>query len=189
MVSLLLLLLAAADPRAEIDALSGEVRRLLANPNAGPDQFEAAAVRHLDVDELVRRASGAHWRAMTATQRRELSSAFRHLLRASYGRHATGGRDVRTEIQSSKVASPKEAEVTVRVLLASQRAHTVHFRLHRRNAKSRWRIYDVVVLGSSLVEEYARTFQQTLADKGPDALIAKIRSRAMALEHGAGLAD
>jgi len=112
-----------------------------------------------DFAEMSKRSLGTRWRGRTPEERDRFVPLFRELLENSYiGKiEAYEGEVIRYDKET--VDGPY-AEVKTRVVTRKGQEHPVDYRMHGDGGK--WRIYDVVIEGISLVNNYRSQFNSIL---------------------------
>jgi phospholipid transport system substrate-binding protein len=127
-----------------------------------------------DFTMLSRRTLGKVWKRMSASQRKEFVGLFRKLLDKTYMDRAFEYKDERVVLRGEKMFSESRSEVRSTVI-SGQREIPVDYRLVLRDG--RWRVYDVVVEGVSLVKNYRTQFREILVNKTPEDLLAILRDK------------
>lgn len=131
-----------------------------------------------DFTELSKRTVGAAWRNFSEDQQKRFVLAFTDLLRATYIGRIEGynGEEVaytgetsstsgdKVEINTSILVDNKDVLVNYRMLLSSNGA---------------WKVYDVIVEGVSLVQNYRTQFQDMLAKGDAEELIALVLKKSI----------
>ncbi|MDR2124767.1 MAG: ABC transporter substrate-binding protein [Desulfovibrio sp.] len=125
-------------------------------------------------DELSMRSVGPKWQSFTPEQKTQFGTAFEDLLRARY-LNSMGGYDGEKIAYTGETASTKGDKVEIQTVVESAgKSVPVAYRMLKTD---RWLVYDVIIEGVSLVQNYRAQFQATLdRNKGDvDALIRSIR--------------
>jgi len=182
------LLAASPGPLAVVKTADADVQRVLAK-DATIEKLAATADGYIDFGELARRALGPkEWAKLDKKKQDDFSATMKGLLRASYARKALG--DGKNGAKFEYVGEKIDAnEATVQAsLVTKQDKFPVAYKLFRADAKSAWKIYDVVTDDVSLVETYADQFRKLIADKGFDGLLTTLKTRRDQLEKPADAA-
>ncbi|HEX9442746.1 MAG TPA: ABC transporter substrate-binding protein, partial [Candidatus Binatia bacterium] len=129
-----------------------------------------------DFDEMARRSLGAHWRSLDARQQREFVAAFTDLLEATYAKHIDLYDGQRVAYTGEKV-DEDFAEVNTKLVGKKGESYAIDYKLHRAGGK--WKIYDVVAEGISVVNNYRSQFNRVMANSTIDALIKKMREKSV----------
>jgi len=187
-ICLVLLLLAATAAPGQAgqatETLSTSVDRiitLLADPAyKNPDSRPAMRIKLLttidgifDMKELSRRALGADWNKFSPEQQDRFVAAFGKLLQNTYLDKIESYTDEKVQYLKEQELGDGKAEVATKVI-GKGKEIPIAYRLVDRGG---WRVYDVVIEGVSLVQNYRSQFGQILVNESPDALIAKISAK------------
>jgi phospholipid transport system substrate-binding protein len=139
------------------------------------DKIMAIADRHFDWEEMAKRTLARFWKKRTPEEKKEFVQLFRDLLKNAYiGKiESYSGENVifegeRTEnnyaIVKTKVISPtKSVEVPV------------NYRLRKKG--NDWLVYDIVIEGVSLVNNYRVQFNHIIQSSSYEALVKKIKDK------------
>ena len=138
----------------------------------------------LDFDGFTEKALGSHFATLTDKQRKGMRDAMQDLLESRYlvGDAKPFDRKLVTlgEVRPSANGDGVEVEGTVK-----QAEVDIQFIVKMRAVEDRWKVYDVVIDGQSLVEDYRSQFSTFLKKRSVDELIKRLHSRAQ----GQGKAD
>jgi len=135
--------------------------------------LERVVSARFDYQEMSRRALGAPWNTLTDQEKQELVSLFRTLLTNSYADkiETYSGEGV----QYLNERTEKEyAEVRTKVL-SGKTEIPLDYRLMNKSAD--WRVYDVVVDGVSLVNNYRGQFTKILRASSYSDLVDQLRKK------------
>jgi phospholipid transport system substrate-binding protein len=172
----------AATPTETLKAYGDVVLKILEDPALkAPErkQDRRIAVRKVaeevfDIQETAKRALGPHWQQRTPAEREEFTQLFADLLEGTYIARIDeyGGERIRytgekiegdTAIVQSRVVTRKGTEVPVDA------------RMIRRGDK--WYIYDVMIEGVSLVNNYRTQFDRIIRSSSYAELVKRLRDR------------
>jgi phospholipid transport system substrate-binding protein len=149
-----------------------EARRLVAD----------IVMPHVDFDLASRWVLGKHWAEASAVQRERFKREFRTLLVRTYTSAILESSGESVEYLPAKVnADGTEAVVRTRVAASEGPSIDVQYRLRRE--KDAWRVFDIIVAGSSLVATYRMTFAEQADRAGLDGLIEELRKKNRALQN------
>ena len=133
---------------------------------------------HVDVNRAALLILGKHWRTATPEQRDRFKEEFRTLLIRTY---TTAFSEFHTyEISYLPLeTTPGENKVTVRTEMrraSSPQPLPVSYRME--NINGDWKVYDVIISGVSLVQNYRTTFSSEVARTGSlDTVINDLAQR------------
>jgi phospholipid transport system substrate-binding protein len=138
-----------------------------------------AAVRKVaedifDYPETARRALGPHWSARTPEEQREFVAIFADLLDHAYLSKIDVYQGEKVEYTGETVDGD-QATVKTTLVIPKGTSIPIDYRMHRVN--DRWRVYDVVIEGVSLVANYRTQFNRIVRSESYQALVQKLRDR------------
>jgi len=127
-----------------------------------------------DFDEMARRSLGAHWRRLSSNQQREFVAVFTDLLEKTYAKNIDlyDGQKV---AYIGETIDQDYAEVRTKLLGKKGESYSVDYKLLRTGGK--WRVYDVVAEGISLVNNYRSQFNRVMANSSFEELIRKMKEK------------
>jgi phospholipid transport system substrate-binding protein len=156
--------------RADKDIQAGNTKKVL-------DLVESKILPHFNFARMTRLAVGAPWRQATAAQQQSLTNEFRTLLVNTYTTAFTQYRDQVIEYRQFKMA-PADTEVVVRSLIKQKTgADPIDINYSMEKTDSGWKVYDVVIAGVSLVQNYRSSFASEIQKSGIDGLIATLSAK------------
>lgn len=186
MIASLLALSLAAAPASPLNVVkngTAEVQKILAAPGATTEKLAARADEFIDFGELAKRALGKEWSKLNKKQQDEFAVTMKGLLRASYAQKAIGdskGGAADAEYGKEEITG-NEATVASTILVNKEK-FPVDYKLYRLDAKSPWKIYDVITDTVSLLATYQDQFKSVIAKKGYDGLLSTLKAKKEQLE-------
>lgn len=140
--------------------------------NAVLARVEKIIDRLFSFEELSARTVGANWSKLTPDQQKRFMDAFTTLLRESYLEKLDGynGETV-SYISETSNSSGDKVEINTSVLIRGKPV-PVAYRMLRKN---QWEVYDVIIEGVSMVQNYRSQFQQMLVSGDAEKLIEQVR--------------
>jgi len=175
---------ATGEPTALIKQVTEQVLQILDDPKLqGPEkrqerQQRMQQISHevFDWEEMAKRALARHWRERTPPQQQEFVALFRDLVERSYMTRLEAAAGERQNIlYTGEQVDGTRAVVKTRVVTRRNLEVPIDYRLNK--ADGRWQIYDVVIEGISLVNNYRSQFNRILASSSYDDLVQKMKSR------------
>jgi phospholipid transport system substrate-binding protein len=127
-----------------------------------------------DFTELSKRSLGANWNRLNPGQQEEFTKLFKSLLETVYADKITSYTDERIIFKEEITLSEKTVEVPT-VIVTKTSEIPINYRLLQE--KGRWKVYDVVIEGVSLVNNYRTQFREILSNKTPEALLDILRKK------------
>jgi phospholipid transport system substrate-binding protein len=190
----------AADPpspTAEIRRSADALRRTLSRryPRWSPEaEAQVSSVQAVidgifDFDEIARRSMGQHWTRISAADQRDFVGLLQRIIER---RPMESGLRLEPEsaiaYQREQIAEG-DAVVPSVISVNSSTRHQVAYKMTFK--EGHWRIYDIVVDGVSLVDEYHAQFSRIIARDGFPGVMRRMRRKLGdgQLATGAGLPD
>ncbi len=162
--------------RADKDIQAGNTKKVL-------ELVEARVLPHFDFARMTRLAVGAPWRQASPAQQQSLTNEFRTLLVNTYTTAFTQYRDQVIEYRPFKM-SPADTEVVVRSLIKQKTgADPIDINYSMAKTDTGWKVYDVVIAGVSLVQNYRSSFASEMQKSGIDGLITTLATKNKTLVH------
>jgi len=124
-------------------------------------------------EEMAKRTLGAHWAKLNDTERREFVELFTSLLTTTYADKITGYSGEQVQYLN-ELLEGEYAEVLTKVV-SGKAEIPLDYRLL--NQSSDWRVYDVIVDGVSLVNNYRGQFTKILRTSSYADLIEQLRKK------------
>jgi ABC-type transporter MlaC component len=154
--------------QANPDTRNGDLGKIL-------KVVEREFLPYTDFERTTRLALGPAWRDATPEQRQQLFEQFRTLLARSYALALAQLREQKVQFTYLPVrpgANPADVVVQTRMLNNGEEV-AIDYRLVR--TADGWKIYDINMMGSWLIEIYRRQFGAIVARSGVDGLLGYLR--------------
>lgn len=165
---------------AELDANRTEYRK---DPTKVYALVERILLPHFDVDYAARRVLGRHWRDATPEQRRRFVDAFYKSLLYLYGDALVEFTGERLKVLPVR-ADPAADRATVRTEIRRDDGTRVPVNYSLRRTDEGWKAWDVTIEGISSVKSFQEDFGAEIAQKGLDAVIARLEEQARKAQSG-----
>ena len=172
---------AAGDaPRAVVQHLADQVLIVLRDKQATSDaklsRIEKLVYACVDFETLSRLVLARNWGGFTPEQQARFETEFKRHLSVTYGKSIDSYRNEQVEITGDREEARGDWTVKTKILRGGGSDDVlVDYRL--RQSGGDWKIIDFVVEGVSLVANFRSQFQDLLASKSPDELIALIHEK------------
>jgi phospholipid transport system substrate-binding protein len=127
-----------------------------------------------DYTELSRRTLAQHWKKFSPDQQKEFISLFGKLLGTVYMDRIIAYKDEKVVFGKVTHLSDKTAEVQSEVVQSSK-SIPIYYRMILKGGE--WKVYDVVIEGASLVQNYRTQFREILMNKKPEDLLKQLREK------------
>ena len=159
---------------AGIDARRAEFRK---DPTGLYALVESTLLPHFDTPYAAQLVLGQHWRTATPEQRKRFVDAFYKSLLYTYGDAMVDFTGDRLKVIPTKVA-PTDERATVRTEIKRSNGTKVGVNYSLRKVNGEWKAWDVVIDGISYVKSYREDYGAQVQQKGLDAVITSLESRA-----------
>jgi phospholipid transport system substrate-binding protein len=169
----------AAAPGDAVKGTVEEVIRILSNPalkDPGQkqrilQQVKRAVDTRFDYEEMARRTL-PNWNQLNATQRREFVTLFAELLATSYAEKLAKYSGEKVTFLGDRVDGDL-AEVNT-VLIRTNDRFPINYRLIN---KTQWVVYDVIIEGVSLVNNYRSQFTRVIGESSYPELVRRLQTK------------
>jgi len=150
-------------------ALQGE-----ANEEAKQEKIEAIADEMFDYVALSRLTLGRNWKKFNGDQKKEFIQLYRSILEKAYMDRILAYTDEKVTFGRETMLSDKKAEVQTHILTKSVEI-PIFYRVYLKDGK--WKVYDVIIEGISLVKNYRTQFRDILANNPPEKVLKILREK------------
>jgi len=133
-----------------------------------------------DYHELSMRTLGVNWKKFSAPQQDEFSKAFADLLGSKYLDRIQSYANEEVVYLAQRDSSSGNVEIATKVV-KDNKDISIAYRLAQTNG---WRVYDVIVEGVSLVQNYRVQFQDMMVKGTPEELIVQVKKKAQEVDKG-----
>jgi phospholipid transport system substrate-binding protein len=127
-----------------------------------------------DYSELSARTLAQYWKIFTPEQKEEFTRLFGKLLGNAYMDRIMAYSNEKVVFGKTAKLSENISEVQTEVVTAS-RSVPISYRMILKDGH--WRVFDVVIEGVSLVQNYRTQFREILQNKSPEDLIKILREK------------
>jgi phospholipid transport system substrate-binding protein len=177
--------LVSAFPATPLETIKPQVDRaleVLRDPALKAESAKAAKEKKIwaildsvfDYTELSKRTLAQNWKKFSPDQQKEFIDLFGKLLGNVYMDRITAYKDEKVVFGKVTNLSDKTAEVQSEVVQSSK-SIPIHYRMILRDGE--WKVYDVVIEGASLVQNYRTQFKEILMNKKPEDLLKQLREK------------
>jgi len=127
-----------------------------------------------DFTELSKRSLGKNWSKFNPDQQKEFVGLYKSLLEDAYADKIMLYTDVKIVFSKEVALTEKTVEVQSTVLRKSGEI-PIYYRVIMKDGA--WRVYDVVIEGISLINNYRSQFKEILVNKPPESLLETLRKK------------
>jgi phospholipid transport system substrate-binding protein len=194
---LVAVVLAAGRPAhagAPTDQLKGSIDRVLVvlqdpalkQPGKGDERrqkIRAIANEIFDWQETGKRALARHWQGRNPSEREEFAALFSDLIERSYISKIEQYSGERV-VYAGEAVEGEQATVKTKLITKSNTEIPIEYRMQKEG--DRWRAYDVVIEGVSLVSNYRTQFNRIIQQSGYGELVNKLKNKKEELQFETG---
>jgi len=172
----------AGEPQEKVRETVNAVLAVLQDKSLqGPDntdrrreKMRQAVFQRFGFEEMAQRALGQYWQKRTPAEKKEFIALFGELLERSYVNKIetyTGEQMV----QYTKETIDKDGYASVHTAVVNKRDLNVEvvYRLLQRDGN--WQVYDVIIEGVSLVNNYRTQFHNIVSQESYEALVKRLK--------------
>ena len=141
---------------------------------AKKDKIRDISEEMFDFTELSKRSLGKNWSKFNPDQQKEFVGLYKSLLEDAYADKIMLYTDVKIVFSKEVALTEKTVEVQSTVLRKSGEI-PIYYRVVMKDGV--WRVYDVVIEGISLINNYRSQFKEILVNKPPESLLETLRKK------------
>lgn len=133
-----------------------------------------AAEKLFDFVELSKRTLGLNWNKLTPEQRKEFVDLYKTILKDAYIDKLTAYTD--EKINYTREVSLSETVVEVQSTVITKKAEVpIYYRVIKKDGG--WKVFDVIIEGVSLINNYRTQFREILGNNPPATLLDTLRKK------------
>ncbi len=172
--------MAAGNAEGFVRSKHSELTAQLGQPKSAAREEKIGSLldQVFDYDELARRSLGDEWNARSDSEKQEFERLLERLVKQSYRKNLgkTLGWEVSYNSSSNVDGGVRVPTVATNKTDKRKEPVSVDYVLHE--VKGQWKVFDVVVEGSSLVANYNSQFRKVIRKQGFAELITRMKRRA-----------
>ncbi|MBI5639918.1 MAG: ABC transporter substrate-binding protein, partial [Nitrospirae bacterium] len=130
--------------------------------------------RRFDFEEMAKRSLALHWAKRTPEERKEFVALYSDLLQNTYIRKIERYENEKVAYLSEKADGPY-AVVKTNIITTKEVTIPVDYKIFRKEGK--WEVYDIVIEGVSLVNNYRSQFGQIIGSGSYEELVKRLRNK------------
>jgi phospholipid transport system substrate-binding protein len=170
----------AGEPLDKVRETVDNVLTIVDNKTLQPQerraQIRQAVLQRFGFEEMAQRSMGPHWRTLAPQQRQEFVGLFTDLLERSYinriANYKAGPQGVRYPKED---ISGDHATVHTEITTEHGEPVTVDYRLLHKDGD--WKVYDIIIEGVSLVNNYRTQFNTIILKDSYAGLVKQMRTK------------
>lgn len=128
-----------------------------------------------DYSELSKRTLGRGWKKFSAEQKTQFTDLFSELLENTYADRVLAYTDEKINFGDEVELKKNRIEVKSEIITKDNKSVPLDYRMIQKDGN--WRVYDVVIEGISLIQNYRSQFREILAQKSPQDLIEILKEK------------
>jgi phospholipid transport system substrate-binding protein len=136
-------------------------------------KMRQAVFQRFGFEEMAQRALGQYWPKRTPAEKKEFVSLFSDLLERSYITKIESYTDEQQVLYTKESIDQDYASVRTEIVVKRDANVEVVYQLLRRDGS--WQVYDVVIEGVSLVNNYRTQFNNIISRESYEALVKKLK--------------
>lgn len=140
------------------------------------EKIRAISKDMFDFAELSKRTLAQNWNKLNSEQQKEFVDLYRSLLEDAYADKILAYTDEKIIFSKEVELSEKTVEVRSTVIRKTTEI-PIYYRVILKDGA--WRVYDVVIEGVSLINNYRTQFREILSNKPPESLLETLRKKVL----------
>jgi len=157
-----------------LDVLSDSSLKGESGKSAKKAKIRSISEKMFDYNELSRRTLGQNWNKFNNEQQKEFTELYKCILEDAYADKLITYTDEKVLFNKETILSEKTCEIQT-TIITKKADIPIHYRVIQKEGE--WRVYDIVIEGVSLVNNYRTQFREILASKSPDGLLDILRKK------------
>lgn len=157
-----------------LDVLSDSSLKGESGKSAKKAKIRSISEKMFDYNELSRRTLGQNWNKFNNEQQKEFTELYKRILEDAYADKLITYTDEKVLFNKETILSEKTCEIQT-TIVTKKADIPIHYRVIQKEGE--WRVYDIVIEGVSLVNNYRTQFREILASKSPDGLLDILRKK------------
>jgi len=172
----------AGEPTEAVKANLDKVLDVLRDPSLKAESARKAKKNKIrdisqemfEFTELSKRSLGKNWSKFNPAQQKEFVGLYQSLLEDAYADKIMLYADVKIVFSKEVSLTEKTVEVQSTVLTKSGEV-PIYYRVIMKDGA--WKVYDVVIEGITLINNYRAQFKEILVNKPPESLLETLRKK------------
>ncbi len=132
--------------------------------------------KSFDFEEMAKRSLALHWNKRSPEEKKEFVALFSDLLENTYIRKIERYEQEKVIYTDEKIEG-QYASVKTKIVKTQEVEIPVEYRIFKKGAK--WEVYDIIVEGVSLVNNYRSQFTQIIRSSSYEELVKRLRKKAL----------
>jgi phospholipid transport system substrate-binding protein len=158
-----------------VTVLSDETLKAPERTEERRQKIRQAVFQRFGFDEMAQRALAQHWRKRTPEEQKEFVALFSDLLERSYIDKIESYGGGKQNILYTKETIDKDGYASVRSEIVNKRDMNVEVEYRLLQRDGNWAVYDVVIEGVSLVNNYRTQFNKIIMESSYENLVKQMK--------------
>jgi phospholipid transport system substrate-binding protein len=169
--------------QATTKELSGRREQLKSTPKELYALVDHILLPHFDTRYAAQLVLGKHWKTADEKQRQRFIDSFYNFLLRSYAKSILRFDEKNIKIMPAR-GDGQEGRAVVETIVRLEDGTSSPVNYSMRNVDGAWKVYDVRIEGVSYVQNYRTQFNEEIAAKGIDAVIARLEKETAEIDAG-----
>ena len=172
---------AAGEPLDKVHQTVDEVLTIVNNkalqPQERQTQIRQAVLGRFGFEEMAQRSMAQHWRTLTPQQRQEFVELFTDLLQRSYMNRIENYKAGPQGVRYPKEDISGDQAVVHTEIMSERDPQPAMVDYHLLHKDGDWKVYDIVIEGVSLVNNYRTQFNTIMLKDSYAGLVKQMRTK------------
>jgi phospholipid transport system substrate-binding protein len=166
--------------KEEMETEINKVQVILQNKDFTKEKKKEEIIKIIDkvfdYSIMARISLGKKWKNISKEQRAEFSKLFEHKIKHSYVDKLNLYTD--EEVTIGEVTSYKKTRLILNTqIIGKSDTYVINYKFYNNKKKKTWLVYDVDIIGVSIIQTYRKQFAGLLKEKSFDELIEVLKSK------------
>jgi phospholipid transport system substrate-binding protein len=161
---------------AVLDVLNNKELKKPENKELREKKIRDIINKQFDFEEMAKRSLALNWNKRTPDEKKEFVALYSDLLEDTYIRKMERYENEKVAYLDEKITG-QYAVVRTKIVKPQESEVPVEYRIFKKSDK--WEIYDIIVEGVSLVNNYRSQFSQIIRSSSYEELVKKLRSKTL----------
>jgi phospholipid transport system substrate-binding protein len=161
---------------AVLDVLNNKELKKPENRELRTKKIREIVNKRFDFEEMAKRSLALNWGKRTPEERKEFVTLFSDLLENTYVRKIERYENEKVVYLDERITG-QYAVVRTKIIKPQEAEIPVEYRIFKETGK--WEVYDIIVEGVSLVNNYRSQFSQIIRSSSYEELVKKLRNKTL----------
>ena len=161
---------------AVLDVLNNKELKKPENKEIRRKKLREIVNKRFDFEEMAKRSLALNWSKRTPEEKKEFVTLFSDLLENTYVKKIERYENEKVAYIDERITG-QYAIVRTKIIKAQEAEIPVEYRIFK--ATDKWEVYDIIVEGVSLVNNYRSQFSQIIRSSSYEELVKKLRNKTL----------